>query len=132
MEGKTTNFIEKSTRVRAWTEEELNFIKVNYKRMTASEISKRLNRPLQSIYGKVKVMGLKKLPPYKYKNKKVGVPKRVTEETLIEKKVNTAPIKTDSNSTSKSNNVLLILSFLASITSLILACVSITISLVHP
>ena len=132
MEGKTTNFIEKSTKVRAWTEEELNFIKVNYKRMTASEISKKLNRPLQSVYGKVKVMGLRKLSPYKYKNKKVGVPKRVTEETLIEKKVNTAPIKTDSKSTSKSNSTLLILSFLASITSLILACVSITISLVHP
>lgn len=43
---------------RPWTEEELNFLKENYFKLSAQEIADKLNRSLNSIYIKAKKIGL--------------------------------------------------------------------------
>ena len=44
---------------RYWTQDEIDFLKANYKDMFYSDIGKRLGRPVGSIYHKAREIGLK-------------------------------------------------------------------------
>ncbi len=77
--------IQKSTR-KPWTEAEINFLKVNYAKMTALEISERLGRPLQAIYGRVKRLKIRKARPCNYVKKVLSS----SPAKISEKKINVA------------------------------------------
>ena len=76
-----------------WTKAELNFLRVNYKRMTAREISEKLNRPIQAVYGRVK---LEKIHKIKVSKRRVSINPPVVEKTtqeLLKVKANEASVK---------------------------------------
>jgi hypothetical protein len=115
----STKKIGSTTAAKRWTDAELNFLRVNYKKMTGKEISEKLGRPLSAVYCKVKAENIVKARPYHYKKKK-SVPVITKKET------------TETHKNNKSLNNYLILTFgVMSVSALIMATIAIIMQFIH-
>ena len=56
-----------SNSYKKWTKNEINFVRVNYKKMKACEIAKILKRSTFSVYARIKAERANEVSPYKFK-----------------------------------------------------------------
>lgn len=77
---KTNDYSE--NKYKPWTSTEVNFLRVNYGKMTAKEISERLQRPIQAVYGKVKSEKIKRAIKIKKVATKASTMPKVTPQEV--------------------------------------------------
>ena len=99
----------RKTLYKHWTKSEINFLRINYKRKTAREISERLGRPIQAIFSKAKSLGIQKSPRIMFKPQTKKVVPPVKKEVKVKEVAKTEK----NNKYEKFNKIALLISSIA-------------------